>query len=93
MSNSLAGLPKAELLARVRELVRRGNAVEAELLVHLGEVDARQLYLEEGCSSMFTYCRKVLHFAEGLPTSGSRPLGPQDSIPKSSRPCAAEICT
>ena len=44
----------------------RGNAVEAELLAHLGEVDARQLYLEEGCSSMFTYCQRVLHFAEGV---------------------------
>src|SRR6266404_5480608 len=66
MSEMLAGLPSARLLARVRELVRRGNAVEAELLVHLAEVDARQLYLEEGCSSMFTYCWKVLHFAEGV---------------------------
>src|SRR2546422_2093216 len=66
MSEALAGLPKAQLLARVRELVRRGNAVEAELLVHLAEVDARQLYLEEGCSSMFTYCQRVLHFAEGV---------------------------
>jgi hypothetical protein len=46
--------------------VRRGNAVEAELLAHLAEVDARRLYLEEGCSSMFTYCQRVLHFAEGV---------------------------
>jgi hypothetical protein len=66
MSETLAGLPSARLLERVRELVRRGNAVEAELIVHLAEVDARQLYLEEGCSSMFTYCQRVLHFAEGV---------------------------
>jgi hypothetical protein len=66
MSKVLAGLSNALLLDRVRELVRRGNAVEAELLVHLAEVDARQLYLEEGCSSMFTYCLRVLHFAEGV---------------------------
>ena len=64
MSEVLAGIPGAQLLARVLELVRRGNAVEAELLVHLAEVDARRLYLEEGCSSMFTYCQQVLHFAE-----------------------------
>jgi hypothetical protein len=37
-----------------------------ELLVHLGEVDARRLYLEEGCSSMFVWCQRVLHFAEGV---------------------------
>jgi hypothetical protein len=66
MSDSLAGIPSPELLERVRKLVQRGNAVEAELLVHLAEVDARQLYLQEGCSSMFTYCCRVLHFAEGV---------------------------
>lgn len=66
MSNSLAGLPNAQLLQRVRELVRRDNTVEAELLAHLGEVDARTLYLEEGCSSMFSYCQRVLHFEEGV---------------------------
>jgi len=48
MSEVLAGLPSAELLERVRKLVERGNVIEAELLVHLAEVDARQLYLEEG---------------------------------------------
>src|SRR5437762_648820 len=66
MSDTLAGIPSRQLLERVRELIRRGNAVEAELLVHLAEVDARQLHLEEGCSSMFTYCCRVLHFAEGV---------------------------
>src|SRR2546422_9655105 len=66
MMESLAGLANAQLLARVRELVSRGNEVEADLLEHLGEVDARRLYLEEGCSSMFTYCQRVLHFAEGV---------------------------
>jgi hypothetical protein len=66
MSEALSGLPNAQLLVRVRELVQRGNAVEAELLAHLAEVDARQLYLEEGCSSMFAWCQRVLHFAEGV---------------------------
>src|SRR5213593_2163812 len=62
----LAGVPSDLLLARVRELVRRGNETEAELLAHLGEVDARRLYLEEGCPSMFAWCQRVLHFAEGV---------------------------
>ena len=66
MAESLAGLPSHQLLARVRALVQRGNALEAELLAHLGEVDARRLYLDEGCSSMFTYCVRVLYFAEGV---------------------------
>src|SRR5262245_60211206 len=66
MAESLAGLPSDQLLARVRELVRQGNGLEADLLAHLGEVDARRLYLDEGCSSMFVYCQRVLHFAEGV---------------------------
>ena len=28
------------------------------------ELDARRLYLREGCSSLFTYCTQVLHLAE-----------------------------
>src|SRR5258705_2553735 len=66
MPEMLAGLANARLLERMRELVQRGNTVEAEMLAHLGEVDASRLYLEEGCSSMFTYCQRVLHFAEGV---------------------------
>jgi hypothetical protein len=66
MPEMLAGLPNAQLLARVRELVQRGKAVEAELIAHLAEVDARGLYLAEGCSSMFAWCQRVLHFAEGV---------------------------
>jgi hypothetical protein len=66
MASSLSGLPGHELLARLRSLVRRGNAVEAELLVHLGEVEVRRLYLEEACSSIFVYCQRVLHFSESV---------------------------
>ena len=36
----------------------------AELLALLAEVDARRLYLGEGCSSLFAYCTRVLHFSE-----------------------------
>ncbi len=52
MNRTLEGLPNHELLERTHALVRRGRALEAELLRHLGEVDARRLYLEEACSSM-----------------------------------------
>ncbi|MEE8474837.1 MAG: hypothetical protein V3T01_05770 [Myxococcota bacterium] len=64
MNRSLESLPDSELLERTHGLVRRGRAVEAELLRHLGEVDARQLYLGEACPSMFVYCVRVLHFSE-----------------------------
>jgi len=66
MAASLHGLPGHELLTRVRHLVQRGNAIEAELLAHLGELDARRLFLEEACSSIFVYCVRVLHFSESV---------------------------
>ncbi len=66
MATPLAGISNAQLIARVRELVSGLDEVEADLLDHLGEVDARRLYLEEGCSSMFAWCQRVLHFAEGV---------------------------
>ena len=64
MEHFLKSLSNQELLARIDALVQRGRAVEAKLLTHLGEVDARRLYLEVACSSMFLYCVRVLHFSE-----------------------------
>ena len=49
MNRTLEALPNHELLERTQALVRRGRALEAELLRHLGEVDARRLYLEQAC--------------------------------------------
>ena len=39
---------------------------EAALLVHLGEVDARRLYLDEAFPSMFEYCVRQLGMEEGV---------------------------
>ena len=36
----------------------------AVLIALLAELDARRLYLAEGCSSLFTYCTQVLHLSE-----------------------------
>ena len=63
-SRPLATLPDRDLLRALHDLVSRDCQLEADLLTHLAEVDARELYLEEGCSSMFAYCTEVLHFSE-----------------------------
>ena len=63
-SRPLATLPDRELLRALHDLVARDRRLEADLLTHLAEVDARELYLEEGCPSMFVYCTDVLHFSE-----------------------------
>ena len=67
MINSLetvALLSDPDLLARTRELADHSCCTEADLLVHLGEVDERKLYLECAFPSMFAYCVGELRFSE-----------------------------
>jgi hypothetical protein len=53
-----------ELIARVSRLVRADQTLNARLLVHLGELDARGLYREQAYASMFTYCVEELRMSE-----------------------------
>jgi len=67
MINSLetvALLSDPDLLARTRELADHSCCTEADLLVHVGEVDERKLYLECAFPSMFAYCLGELRFSE-----------------------------
>src|SRR2546426_5364600 len=59
-----ASLTNDDLIARTCALLRRSCAVEAELLVHLGEIDERKLYLERAFPSMFAFCVGELGFSE-----------------------------
>ena len=54
-----------DLLACTRELVRKSCATEAELLLHLAEIDQRKLYAERAFPSMHVFCVKELGFCEG----------------------------
>ncbi len=58
-------LSASDLLSATRELVQKSCDVEAELLVHLGEIDERKLYLDCAFPSMFTFCVGELGFSEG----------------------------
>lgn len=64
MAPSFATLTDTELLATVRQLAGRERQATAALIASLAEVDARRLYLGEGCSSLFAYCTRVLHLSE-----------------------------
>jgi len=67
MTNSnpaIVSLGNEELLASTREILRRGCVVEADLLFHLAEIEARSLHLKMACSSMFTFCVTELGFSE-----------------------------
>jgi serine/threonine protein kinase HipA of HipAB toxin-antitoxin module len=60
----VAGMENDALLSEVERLVKADRVLGATLLVHLGEVDARKLYLARGYSSMFMYCRSALGMSE-----------------------------
>ncbi len=64
--STLKNLSHHQLLSQLHDLLLRDHTLETELIVHLGEVDSRRLYLEQACPSMFHYCVHVLHFAEGV---------------------------
>ena len=48
----------------LRDCLRRERGATAELLAHIAEFDARQLYSNDTCSSMFDYCVRKLHMSE-----------------------------
>jgi len=54
-----------DLLARLKQRWSASNAALVEMLVDLGEVDARRLYAAQACSSTFNYCVTVLNVSEG----------------------------
>jgi 5-methylcytosine-specific restriction endonuclease McrA len=57
-------LSDADLLNEVKRLTALERQATSRLIAALGELDARRLYLGEGCSSLFTYCTQVLHLSE-----------------------------
>lgn len=60
----VAHLTDAELRDRVVAASARERAATSHLVALLAEFDLRQLYLAEGCSSMFRFCTEVLHLSE-----------------------------
>src|SRR5437660_11173867 len=60
----LASLSSSELLASTRRLVENSCCLEADLLLHLGEIDERKLFLECAFPSMFAFCVGELGFSE-----------------------------
>jgi hypothetical protein len=61
---ALTHVPDEDLLADLGALVATDRQTTASLLAHLAEVDARELFLPAACSSMHTYCVRVLRLAE-----------------------------
>src|SRR5580765_8087629 len=64
MIHDSSQLSDKELLAEVKRLAEHERVTTADLIATLAELDARRLYLGEGCSSLFSYCTQVLHLSE-----------------------------
>jgi hypothetical protein len=73
----LADLSDDQLLAEVQRIVARERQATAALLRSLIELDARRLYLREGCASLFTYCTQVLDFSSSITSSRTPPVEAQ----------------
>jgi hypothetical protein len=55
IANSLSD---SELLARMPVLVLHERRATADVIEHLVEIDRRDLYLGQACSSLSAYCRE-----------------------------------
>src|SRR3954451_8876142 len=62
---AIAVMNDDDLLACTRELVRNSCEMEAELLLHLAEIDERKLYAQRAYPSMHVFCVKDLGFSDG----------------------------
>ena len=63
-SYSLTHLADRVLLRDLATLVARDRTTTAALLAHIGEVDARRLYLPAAHPSMYSYCVHELGLSE-----------------------------
>ncbi|HKV99710.1 MAG TPA: HNH endonuclease signature motif containing protein [Vicinamibacterales bacterium] len=54
----------SDLIARIKDAALNERGATARLIALLAEFDERRLYLGEGCSSLFTYCTRVLKLSE-----------------------------
>src|SRR5712675_1897711 len=59
-------LSPSDLRSATHQLVRTSCGVDAALLVHLGEIDERKLYLDWRFSSMFAFCVGELGLSEDV---------------------------
>jgi hypothetical protein len=53
---AISQLTDEELVFRLKRLVQADRALSAKLLVHIGELDERRLFLGRGYSSTFDCC-------------------------------------
>lgn len=60
----IAHLSNQALLEETERLASSVRRTNATLIAALAEVDARKLWADVGCSSLYTYCIQMLRFSE-----------------------------
>ena len=62
--SAYATLSDHDLVTEVARLAGCERHATTQLIASIAELDARRLYLGQGCASMFTYCTQVLRLSE-----------------------------
>ncbi|MDD9986057.1 MAG: hypothetical protein OXQ31_07295 [Spirochaetaceae bacterium] len=57
-------LSDRELLRQTSTLVRHERHLQGAIIDHLGEIEARRLFLQRGCSSLFDYAVRELGYSD-----------------------------
>ena len=60
----IRSLSNKELSVALEALVKHERATSVEVLEHLVEVERRELFLQEGYGSLYSYCTKKLRYSE-----------------------------
>ncbi|RLB51379.1 MAG: hypothetical protein DRH23_02365 [Deltaproteobacteria bacterium] len=63
---AVRGVGKGRLLGDFAALVSKDRSCTADLLVYIGEIDRRKLYLEHAYPSMFAFCTKRFRMSEAV---------------------------
>ena len=69
-ARALSGISNRQLLSSIRKLSETERKTVLSILVHLIEIDRRNLYVPMGFSSLFEFCREHLGYSES--TAGRR---------------------
>ena len=64
VTSTVGALSDRELLRQTSTLVRHERHLQGAVIDHLAEIDARRLYLQRGCSSLFDYAVRELGYSD-----------------------------
>ncbi|MEQ1834076.1 MAG: HNH endonuclease, partial [Candidatus Eisenbacteria bacterium] len=67
-SRRVSRLPSPALLAEFTGTLARDRGTTVDLLIQIGEIEARRLYVGKACADMYAYCTQVLHMSESTAT-------------------------